>query len=266
MIDRVRIPELVKKKRDRQRITMVTAYDFPFGQIADESGVDIVLIGDSLGVVVQGRANTLAVTMEQSLYHTELVGRAVQRALVVGDMPFLSFQTGTDEEVRNAGRFLQAGAGAVKVEGGQGVADRIEAMVRYDIPVMGHVGLTPQSIHRMGGYKVQGREADVAGRVLADAKAVEAAGAFAVVLEGIPLELGRRITEALKIPTIGIGAGPHCDGQVLVIYDILGLFDRFKPVFVKNYARLKVEAVAALKQFKEDVEQGKFPSEDESYK
>jgi 3-methyl-2-oxobutanoate hydroxymethyltransferase len=261
MIDRVRIPELVKKKRDGQRITMVTAYDFPFGQIADESGVDIVLIGDSLGVVVQGRPNTLAVTMEQMLYHTELVGRAVKRALVVGDMPFLSFQVSVEEAVRNAGHFLAAGAGAVKVEGGAAVADRIEAMVRYDIPVMGHVGLTPQSIHRMGGYKVQGRDADVAGRVLADAKAVEAAGAFAVVLEGIPLELGRRITQALKIPTIGIGAGPHCDGQVLVCYDMLGLSQGKTPSFVKKYAELGEALGRAAREYASDVRSGRYPAQ-----
>lgn len=266
MIDRVRIPDLMKRKADGRRITMVTAYDAPFGQIAEESGVDVVLIGDSLGVVVQGRSNTLGVTMDAMIYHTEIVARVVKRALVVGDMPFMSFQPSIETALKNAGRFLAAGAEAVKVEGGRAVADRIEAMAKMDIPVMGHVGLTPQSIHRMGGYRVQGREAEVADQIVADAKAVESAGAFSVVLEGIPLELAQRITKELSIPTIGIGAGPHCDGQVLVIYDILGLFDRFKPVFVKNYAQLKIEAIAAVKQFRDDVEQGKFPSKDESYK
>jgi 3-methyl-2-oxobutanoate hydroxymethyltransferase len=263
---KITIQEILKRKREGRKITMLTAYDFPFAQIVDEAGIDLILVGDSLGVVVQGEDNTLKVTMEEMLYHTRIVAKAVRRALVVGDMPFLSFQTGLDDTIRNAGRFLQAGAVAVKIEGGANVVDRISALTRMDIPVMGHIGLTPQSIHRMGGYKVQGREASAADRLMTDAIAVEEAGAFAVVLEGIPLELGRRITKALSIPTIGIGAGPHCDGQVLVLHDLLGLFERFHPTFVKTYANLRTQALEAVKRYKEEVELGKFPSEDESYK
>ncbi|MBI3810961.1 MAG: 3-methyl-2-oxobutanoate hydroxymethyltransferase [Nitrospirae bacterium] len=265
-MNKITITEIQKRKREGRKITMLTAYDFPFAQIVDEAGIDMILIGDSLGVVVQGNDSTLSVTMDEMLYHTRIVSRAVEHALVVGDMPFMSFQPGVEDAVRNACRFLQAGASAVKLEGGGAVADRIRALARMDIPVMGHIGLTPQSIHRMGGYKVQGREPEMAGRILADAKAVEEAGAFAVVLEGIPMELGRKITKALSIPTIGIGGGPHCDGQVLVLHDLLGLFDRFHPTFVKTYANLKSQALDAIKRYKEEVETGKFPSEKESYK
>jgi len=265
-MSKITVPDLLKKKHDGKKITMVTAYDFPFGQIVDEAGIDVILIGDSLGVVVQGKNNTLSVTMEEMVYHTRMVARAAERALVVGDMPFMSFQPGIDDAVRNACRFLQAGATAVKLEGGEAVVDRIRAMTRMDIPVMGHVGLTPQSIHRMGGYKVQGRQSSSADRIMGDAKAIEAAGAFAIVLEGIPMELGRTITRSLSIPTIGIGAGPHCDGQVLVLHDLLGLFERFHPTFVKTYANLKSQALEALQRYKGEVELGKFPSEEESYK
>jgi 3-methyl-2-oxobutanoate hydroxymethyltransferase len=264
-VKKMTIPEILARKKSGRKIAMLTAYDFPFAQIADEAGIDILLVGDSLGVVVQGNKNTLSVTMEEMLYHTRMVSRAVQQALVVGDMPFLSFQPGLEDTIRNAGRFLQAGATAVKLEGGEAVVDRLRALAALDIPVMGHIGLTPQSIHRMGGYKVQGRDQAVAERILADAKAVEAAGAFGVVLEGVPLELGRTITKALSIPTIGIGAGPHCDGQVLVLHDLLGLFDRFHPTFVKTYAHLKTESLEAIRRYKEEVELGKFPTEEESY-
>jgi len=234
--------------------------------VLEEAGVESLLIGDSLGVVVQGNDTTLSVTMDEMLYHTRIVSRATAHALVIGDMPFMSFQPGIEEAVRNACRFLQAGAAAVKLEGGRAVADRVRAIAEMDIPVMGHVGLTPQSVHRMGGYKIQGREHAMADRIMADARAIEEAGAFAIVLEGIPMELGRAITKALTIPTIGIGGGPHCDGQVLVLHDLLGLFERFHPTFVKTYANLKSQALDAVKRYKEEVETGKFPSEDESYK
>jgi 3-methyl-2-oxobutanoate hydroxymethyltransferase len=263
---KITIPDLLKKKREGKKLTMLTAYDFPFAQIVDEAGIDMILVGDTLGVVVQGNNNTLSVTMDEMLYHTRIVSRAVERALVIGDMPFMSFQPGIEDTVRNACRFLQAGATAVKLEGGDAVADRIRALARMDIPVMGHIGLTPQSIHRMGGYRVQGRDPAMAERLVSDAKAVEASGAFAVVLEGIPLELGRKITKSLAIPTIGIGAGPHCDGQVLVLHDLLGLFERFHPTFVKTFINLKSQALDAVKRYKEEVELGKFPSEEESYK
>jgi 3-methyl-2-oxobutanoate hydroxymethyltransferase len=265
-MSKVTIPEIMARKTDGRKITMITAYDYPFGKIADESGVDIVLIGDTLGMVVQGQPTTLNVTMEEMLYHTRMVARGVNRALVVGDMPFLSFQVGVEETVRNAGRFLQAGAAAVKIEGGTNVRDRIEALARMDIPVMGHVGLTPQSYHRLGGFKVQGGDPERAKAIVSEAKAVEAAGAFAIVLEGIPKTLGRRITESLSIPTIGIGAGPDCDGQVLVLHDLLGLFDRKPPTFVRQFANLREQALDAIRRYKEEVESGKFPSEEESYR
>ena len=245
---------------------MVTAYDYPFARIVDESGVDIVLIGDSLGMVVRGEPNTLNVTMDEMLYHTRMVARGTQKALVIGDMPFLSFQISVTEAVRNAGRFLQAGAEAVKIEGGIHVADRIKAIHQADIPVMGHIGLTPQSIHRMGGYRVQGREEQRAKNILGEAKAVEEAGAFGVVLEGVPLTLAKKITESLSIPTIGIGAGAYCDGQVLVLHDILGIIKDRQPTFVKHYADIKGQALDAIRRFKEEVEMGKFPSEEESYR
>ena len=254
-----------KRKSEKRKIIVVTAYDALFTRIAEEVGIDVLLVGDSLGVVVQGKKDTLSVTMEDMLYHTRLVAGAAQRSLVIGDMPFLSYQASVEEAVRNAGRFLQAGAAAVKLEGGQAVADRVQAMTRFGIPVMGHVGMTPQSMHAYGGYKVQGKGKQPAARILSDARAVEAAGAFALVLEAIPADLAKRITRAVSIPTIGIGAGRHCDGQVLVLYDLLGLFDDFTPKFVKPYAHLKADALQALRRYREEVEQGKFPTDAESY-
>jgi 3-methyl-2-oxobutanoate hydroxymethyltransferase len=259
------IHDFQKRKAEGRKIVMVTAYDALFTRIVEEAGLEIILVGDSLGVVVQGKKDTLSVTMEDMLYHTRLVAGAAQRSLVIGDMPFLSYQVSVDEAVRNAGRFLQAGAAAVKLEGGTAVADRVEAMTRFGIPVMGHIGMTPQSVHHYGGYKVQGKGADQADELLADARALEAAGAFALVLEAVPAKLAEKITQALAIPTIGIGAGPSCDGQVLVLYDLLGLFDRFVPKFVKPYAHLKADALQALRRFREEVEQGKFPTDSESY-
>jgi 3-methyl-2-oxobutanoate hydroxymethyltransferase len=261
----VTIPEIQKRKVEGRKIIMVTAYDALFTRIAEEAGMDVLLVGDSLGVVVQGKKDTLAVTMDDMLYHTRLVAGAASRSLVIGDMPFLSYQTSIDEAVRNAGRFLQVGAAAVKLEGGEAVADRVQAMTRFGIPVMGHVGMTPQSMHSYGGYKVQGKGKAPAARVLADARALEAAGAFAIVLEAIPADLAKTITREVSIPTIGIGAGPHCDGQVLVLYDLLGLFDDFTPKFVKPYAHLKADALQALKRYREEVEHGKFPTDAESY-
>jgi 3-methyl-2-oxobutanoate hydroxymethyltransferase len=260
------IPDFQRQKRDRKKLIVVTAYDALFTRIVEQAGIDTILVGDSLGVVVQGKKDTLSVTMEDMLYHTTLVAGAAQRALIVGDMPFLSYQTSVEDAVRNAGRFLQVGAAAVKLEGGHAVLDRVEAMTRFGIPVMGHLGMTPQSVHQYGGYKVQGKNKESADALLAEAKGLEAAGAFALVLEAVPAELARRITESLTIPTIGIGAGPHCDGQVLVLYDLLGLFDDFTPKFVKPYAHLKADALQALRRYKEEVEQGKFPGESESYR
>ena len=259
------IPEFQRQKRDKKKITVVTAYDALFTRIVEQAGIEAILVGDSLGVVVQGQANTLSVTMEDMLYHTKLVAGAAQRALVIGDMPFMSYQASQEDALRNAGRFLQAGAQAVKLEGGAAVVDRVAAITGIGIPVMGHLGMTPQSVHRYGGYKVQGKESDQARLLLSDAKALEAAGAFAIVLEAIPAELAKTITEQLTIPTIGIGAGPHCDGQVLVLYDLLGLFDDFVPKFVRPYAHLKADALQALRRYKAEVEEGSFPSETESY-
>lgn len=259
------IPELQKCKREQRKISVVTAYDALFARLAEQSGIEVLLVGDSLGVVVQGKANTLSVTMEDMLYHTRLVAAAARKALVIGDMPFMSYQASQDDALRNAGRLIQTGAAAVKLEGGVAVADRVAAMTKVGIPVMGHLGMTPQSVHLFGGYKVQGKGKDRAQQLVADAQALEAAGAFAIVLEAIPADLAKTVTESVTIPTIGIGAGPHCDGQVLVIYDLLGLFDEFVPKFVKPYAHLKGDALQALRRYKDEVEQGKFPSDSESY-
>ena len=259
------IHEFRRYKRDKKKLIVVTAYDALFTRIVEQAGIEAILVGDSLGVVVQGKTNTLSVTMDDMLYHTKLVAGAAQRALVIGDMPFMSYQASHEDALRNAGRFLQAGAQAIKLEGGAVVVDRVAAMTSIGIPVMGHLGMTPQSVHQYGGYKVQGKGSDHAGTLLNDAKALEAAGAFAIVLEAIPAELAKTITEQLTIPTIGIGAGPHCDGQILVLYDLLGLFDDFVPKFVKPYAHLKADALQALRRYKEEVEEGKFPSDSESY-
>lgn len=259
------VPEFQKRKREGRKLIVVTAYDALFARIIEQAGIDVLLVGDSLGVVVQGNKDTLSVTMDDMLYHTKLVAGAAQRALVIGDMPFLSYQVSVEEAVRNAGRLLQAGAAAVKLEGGAAVVDRVQAMTRFGIPVMGHLGMTPQSVHRYGGYKVQGKERTQADTLLSDARALEAAGAFAIVLEAIPAALAGTVTESLTIPTIGIGAGAHCDGQVLVLYDLLGLFDDFAPKFLKPYAHLKADALQALRRYKEEVEQGKYPTDSESY-
>jgi 3-methyl-2-oxobutanoate hydroxymethyltransferase len=264
---KITILDLYKKKAEGKKITMLTAYDYPTAQIVDQAGIDVILVGDSLGMVVQGEANTLPVTMEEMLYHTKLVSRATQSAMVVGDLPFLSYQTGREDAIRNAGRFLkEAGAEAVKLEGGSPMAEVIRAIVSAGIPVMAHIGLTPQYVHTLGGFKVQGKEEAAREKLLADARAVQDAGAFSVVLEAIPASLAKEIKELLRIPTIGIGAGVHCDGQVLVLHDLLGLFDRFTPKFVKQYARLKDLALKAVKDYKQDVEGGKFPSDEHSFK
>jgi len=246
---------------------MVTAYDCTFAQLIDRANVDILLVGDSLGMVVQGEHSTLPVTIEEMAYHTRLVAKARTNALVLGDLPFLSYQTSRRDALENAGRLIKAGAEAVKLEGGRSQASTIRALVRADIPVVAHIGLTPQSVHRMGGHKVQGRDAAGRERLLDDARAVADAGAFAVVVEGVPLELGREITAMLDIPTVGIGAGPFCDGQVLVMHDLLGLEtgERKLPRFVRRYAGLGAQVTAAVEAFAEDVHAGGFPSDAESY-
>lgn len=261
------VHDFLKKKREGKKITMLTAYDFPFARIVDEAGIDAILVGDSVSMVVQGLENTLPVTMDEMIYHAKMVARAVKNSMVIGDMPFLSYQVSIEDAIRNAGRFLkEGGASAVKIEGGAEIAEHIKAMIKSDIPVMAHIGLTPHSIHRMGGYKVQGRDEETANRLIEEAHILQDAGAFSIVLEAIPTELARRVTEELTIPSIGIGAGPYCDGQVLVLHDVLGLFERFIPRFVKRYANLKDEALKAIKNYKEEVEKGVFPSEEHSFK
>ncbi|GIW39463.1 MAG: 3-methyl-2-oxobutanoate hydroxymethyltransferase [Candidatus Binatia bacterium] len=269
MPERVTVPEILRRK-GREKIVALTAYDFPFARLVDEAGVDLVLVGDSLGMVVQGLETTLPVTLEETIYHCRMVARARRRALLVGDLPFLTYQADVAEAVRNAGRLLkEGGCDAVKLEGGLPMAETIRALVRVDIPVVGHVGLTPQSIHRIGGYKVQGRTHGTAAgareRVLADARAVAEAGAFAVVLECVPMDLAEEITRELPIPTIGIGAGPHCDGQILVLHDLLGLTTGPTPRFVKRYAELAETTRRAVRAYAEEVRSGAYPTEAHAY-
>jgi 3-methyl-2-oxobutanoate hydroxymethyltransferase len=263
---RVTVPSLRARKRRGERIAMLTAYDFGFASLFDQAGIDVLLVGDSLGNVVQGHATTLSVTLDEMIYHTRLVARGARHALVVADLPFGSYQITPEDGLRSAVRCVkEGGAHAVKLEGGQAVADTIARIVAAEIPVMGHVGLTPQAIHRMGGYRVQGRGESGRAGVLADAQAVEAAGAFAVVLEGMPAELAAEITRSLAIPTIGIGAGVDCDGQVLVMHDLLGLSDG-APGFAKQYANLGALAVQAARRFADEVAHGKFPDAEHSYR
>jgi len=263
---RVTVPSLDRRKKRAEKITMLTAYDFTFASIFDAAEIDILLVGDSLGNVIQGRDTTLPVTLDEVVYHSRMVARASRRALVIGDMPFGSYQISAEEAVRNAFRLVkEGGVHAVKLEGGRHVSETIERIVAAEIPVMGHVGLTPQAVNRMGGHRVQGRGEKGRARVIADALAVEAAGAFAVVLEGVPEDLAREITDTLSIPTIGIGAGVHCDGQVLVMHDMLGLTD-WSPSFVKQYANLGALASQAARNFAEEVINSKFPDEAHSYR
>jgi 3-methyl-2-oxobutanoate hydroxymethyltransferase len=264
---KITVLDIYRKKAEGKKITMLTAYDYPTAQIVDQAGIDMILVGDSLGMVVQGVSSTLPVTMDEMIYHTKMVTRGTVSAMVVGDMPFLSYQASREEAVKNAGRFLkEAGAEAVKLEGGSLMAEMIRAIVSAGIPVVAHIGLTPQYMHALGGFKVQGKDEAARLKVLADARAVQDAGAFAVVLEALPAPLAKEIHELLNIPTIGIGAGVDCDGQVLVLHDLLGLFDRFTPKFVKKYANLKDLALKAVTEYKKEVESGKFPSEEHSFK
>jgi 3-methyl-2-oxobutanoate hydroxymethyltransferase len=266
LIRKKTILDIQKMKVEGEKISALTCYDFPTARILDNCGIDILLVGDSVGVVIAGYENTLPVTVADIVYHTRAVMRAEPKALVIADMPFLSYQVDLREARRNAGRLIkEGGAAAVKLEGGEHAISAIRAIVDMDIPVMAHIGLTPQSFHRMGGYKVQGKTDFQAEKLFADAKAVESAGAFAVVLEGIPLKLARRITRELIIPTIGIGAGPHCDGQVLVIHDILGLCEKYSPKFVKKYAELRPVIADAVTRYINEVKEGEFPTEANSF-
>jgi 3-methyl-2-oxobutanoate hydroxymethyltransferase len=262
MASKVTVTTLLQMKSNKEKIVALTAYDYPFSRLVDESDVDVILIGDSLGMVVQGESSTLPVTMDEMVYHTRIVARGASRAMVVGDMPFMSYQTELSDALFNAGRLLkEAGAAAIKLEGGASVCGLVEAMTRAGIPVMAHIGLTPQSVHQMGGFRVQ-RDRD---RLLEDARQVEAAGAFSVVLEGIPADIAQEITDTLKIPTIGIGAGPDCDGQILVLHDLLGINEGHVPKFVKKYADLAGAAREGLRRYVKEVRGGKFPDKEHSY-
>lgn len=259
----ITVPEFLRLFQEGRKLVVVTAYDCTMARLVDAAGVDCVLVGDSLGMVVQGQPHCLTVSMDEMVYHTKLVARGLARALLVADLPFLSYQVDVRDAVRNAGRLVQeGGAAAVKLEGGVRRREVIEAIVAAEIPVMGHVGLTPQSVHRFGGFKVQ-RQAE---QLLADALAVEAAGAFAVVIECVPAELAREVTAALHIPTIGIGAGAGCSGQVLVLHDLLGLSGEFRPKFVKRYTDLGSAIVTAVRQYGDEVRRGDFPTAEHEFK
>jgi 3-methyl-2-oxobutanoate hydroxymethyltransferase len=263
---KVTVAKLRAKKAARERCVMVTGTDYSLARIADEAGVDVILVGDSLANVALGMESTLPVTMDEMLVFTRAVTRGARRALVVGDLPFLSYQVSAEEARRNAGRFLkEGGAAAVKLEGGAEIAPTVASIVAMGVPVMGHVGLTPQSVHAMGGYRVQGRDEQRANEIVDGARALEDAGVFAIVLEGIPCALAARVTAALAVPTIGIGAGPQCDGQVLLIHDLLGLTLGHRPKFVKSYADCGGQAAQAVKQFCHEVRGGLFPDEEHSY-
>ncbi len=259
---RITVPQFTGFKAEGRKISMVTAYDFPMARLVDAAGVEGILVGDSMSMVVQGHDSTLPVTLDEMIYHAEMVGRAVEHALVVVDMPFPSFHLGTYKAIENAGRILkEARCQAVKLEGGAEQADTIAALVSAGIPVMAHCGLRPQSVHQLGGYRVQRDELEL----LADAKAAEKAGAFAIVLECVPREIGKRLTEEVAIPTIGIGAGADCDGQVLVLHDLLGLTSGYVPRFVKPFADLKTEITRAVTQYRDEVRDGKFPSKEHGF-
>ncbi len=266
MDTKISVVDIREMKTRGEKIVMLTAYDYPTALILDQCRIEVLLIGDSVGNVMMGLDNTLPVTTDEIIYHTRAVVRARKRALVVADMPFMSYQVSTEQAKQEAGRLIkEGGAEAVKIEGGENIEGVIKAICDIDIPVMGHIGLTPQSIHRMGGYKVQGKEARQREKLLADAVAVERAGAFSLVLEAIPLKLAKEITETVKIPTIGIGAGIHCDGQVLVIHDLLGLSGKLRPKFVKQYAHLETDITRAVKAFRAEVKKEKFPADKQSF-
>jgi 3-methyl-2-oxobutanoate hydroxymethyltransferase len=252
-------------KREKRPITMVTAYDVTFARLLDRNGVDMLLVGDSLGMVVKGEPNTLSVTIEQMAYHVSAVAKGAVRAHIVGDMPFMSYQASAEQAMHNAALLLRAGAHSVKLEGGENIAPTVSRMVDAGIPVMGHVGLQPQSVHAMGGFVVQGRDASSRQRIIDDALALERAGAYAIVLEGIPADLAREISDMLSIPTIGIGAGPHCSGQVLVLYDLLGLNPDFKPKFVKHFIDGAAVIGAAIQAYANEVHSGAFPAQEHAF-
>ncbi len=255
----------VRKQKRQKRIAMLTAYDYSMARLLDQAGIDIILVGDSAGMVMQGEKTTLNVTLDEMILYTRSVARGVSQALVVSDMPFLTYQTDPATAIFNAGRLLQAGAQAVKLEGGEAISETVRRLVSCGIPVMGHIGLTPQSLHQFGGYKIQGRDEDQAAALVEAAQALETAGVFSLVVEAVPWKLGKMISESIHVPVIGIGAGPYCDGQVLVMHDLLGMTDTLYPHFVKRYAELGLEIKKACRKFVEDVKKGKFPTLKQSY-
>lgn len=264
--EKITVPAIIRKKTDGEKIAVLTSYEYTMAGILDESGIDIILVGDSVGMVVSGFDTTLPVTLDIMLYHTQAVRRAVQNALLVVDMPFLTYQASKKDALRNAGVLVQqGGAEAVKIEGGKVVVPVIKKLTDAGIPVMAHLGLTPQSINKFGKYHPVGRDTEIAEKMIFDAIAVEKAGAFSLVLEMVPMKLAEKISKEIKIPTIGIGSGPHCDGQVLVAHDMLGLYDKFKPKFVRRYAEINNEMRNAFRKYIEDVKKGNYPTEDESY-
>ena len=266
MDKKMTIQDFIMMKENGEKISMLTAYDASFASLIDATGIEIILVGDSLGNVLLGYDSTVPVTMEEMLHHCKAVRRGTSKAFLVGDMPFMSYQVNQSESVANAGRFLkEAGCDAVKLEGGTEVCDTVKAIVRAGIPVMGHIGLTPQTASQLGGYKVQGRDADSARTLLQSARDLEQAGAFSLVLECIPAQLSEAITKTISIPTIGIGAGKHCDGQVLVTHDMVGMFEKFIPSFVKQYAHLASQIREAIATYKKEVKSGSFPDEEHSY-
>ncbi len=264
--DKVTVLDFKRKKRNSEKITMLTAYDYPMARLVDSAGIDAVLVGDSAGMVVLGYDSTISVTMDEMIHHSSAVRRGIKRAFLIGDMPFMSYQASDEDAVRNAGRFVkEAGCEAVKVEGGREVCPRAKAIVDAGIPVLGHIGLTPQSVNKLGGYRVQGRRPATAKKLIDDAIRLEKAGCFAIVLECVPGKLAKRITGKLGIPTIGIGAGKHCDGQVLVTHDVVGYFDKFVPKFAKQYANINTVIKEAIEEFKKETESGVFPDDEHSF-
>jgi 3-methyl-2-oxobutanoate hydroxymethyltransferase len=265
-MEKITTAVLREMKERKEKIVMLTAYDYPTAKMEDEAGIDAILVGDSLGNVILGYRDTLSVTMDEMVHHTKAVARGTKHALVIADMPFLSYQASTEDAIRNAGRLIKEGrAEAVKLEGGRSVVNKVDAIIGAGIPVMGHLGMTPQSIHQFGGYKVRGKNEAAARSIIEDSKVLEKAGVFGIVLECMPWQLAKIITKKVDVPTIGIGAGPYCDGQVLVTHDLLGLSGEFSPKFVKKYAQLGGVIMNALADFKGEVKSGKFPSSEHYY-
>ena len=265
-LQKVTIKDIIEKKRKGEKIVTITSYDYSFAKLVDKSGIDLILVGDSLSMVMLGNNNTLSVTMDEMIHHTKAVSRGVSNALIVGDMPFLSYKVDVKDAVKNAGRFIQeGGAEAVKVEGGTEICSTIKAIIEADIQVMGHIGLTPQAIYEFGGFLVQGKTTEAAKKLILDAKKLEETGVFAIVLEGIPWQIAKLITIAVNIPTIGIGAGPHCDGQIIVIHDMLGIFTEIKPKFVKYFGKIGESISKALIDYRNEVTDGLYPDLEHSY-